>query len=379
MSHHVTHSNPDRVRGARGSSPIVASDVVADSAPVSRGNLSLGQILRWGLMVLSLVLLIRMVAANHSEIGEAIGRLLTRSWWLVAAALLMEGVWVYSLSNVYRSSIRGLGGSLGRSQALRISMGAFSLSRILPGGGAAGSIFAARAIVAHGNPVARTVASMLISWWVSMSTLALVVGVGTASGLSGDRVLPAHLVGPALVFAVLAVAGTAAVAALRVPRLRARVARGLNVVGSRLGVSADSEDWESQAVTPVAVGRLIPLIGWAALSWIVDAAALWVMFLGFGIRLHPAVLLVGYGLANLINALPELTPGWLGVLESALAATYAALGVPVGVAVMAVLSYRLVSYWLPVALGVGPALGMLRESASAANERSADCELEAVA
>ena len=65
-------------------------------------------------------------------------------------------------------------------------------------------------------------------------------------------------------------------------------------------------------------------------------------------------------LANLINALPELTPGWLGVLESALAATYAAFGVPVGVAVMAVLSYRLVSYWLPVAVGIGPALGMLR-------------------
>ena len=35
----------------------------------------------------------------------------------------MEAIWVYSLSNVYRSSIRGLG-SLGRSQALRISMGA---------------------------------------------------------------------------------------------------------------------------------------------------------------------------------------------------------------------------------------------------------------
>jgi hypothetical protein len=106
--------------------------------------------------------------------------------------------------------------------------------------------------------------------------------------------------------------------------------------------------------------RLLPLLGWAAMSWLTDAAALWVMFLGFGVRLHPAVLLVGYGLANLINALPELTPGWLGVLETALAGAYAGLGVPVGVAVVAVLCYRLVSYWLPVAAGAGPALGMLR-------------------
>ncbi|MET0696502.1 MAG: lysylphosphatidylglycerol synthase transmembrane domain-containing protein [Acidimicrobiia bacterium] len=358
---------------------MVASAVVADSARVSRRNLSLGRIVRWGLMVLSLVLLVRMGATNHSEIRESVGHLLTRSWWLVAAALLMEAIWVYSLSNVYRSSIQGLGGSLGRRQAVRISMGAFSLSRILPGGGAAGSIFAARAIVAHGNPVPRTVASMLISWWVSMSTLALVVGAGTVSGLPGDRVGPVHLVGPAVVFAVLAVAGTTAVAALRVPRFRARIARGLNVVGSRLDVSAEPEDWELQAMTPVPLRRLIPLIGWAALSWIVDAAALWVMFLGFGVRLHPAVLLVGYGLANLINALPEVTPGWLGILESALAATYAALGVPVGVAVMAVLSYRLISYWLPVAIGIGPALGMLRGRPSPVEDHRAASELEAVA
>lgn len=378
MSHHVTYSLPDRVRGARGSSPIVASEVVADSCPVSRRNLSLGRILRCGLMILSLVLLVRMGATNHTEIREAVGHLLTRSGWLVAAALILEGIWVYSLSNVYRSSIRGLGGSLGRGRALRISMGAFSLSRILPGGGAAGSIFAARAIVAHGNPVPRTVASMLISWWVSMSTLALVVGIGTASGLPGDLVDPAHLAGPALVFGVLAAVGIAAVAALRVRRFRARAARVLNVVGSRLGVSAEPRDWELQAMTSVPVRRLIPLMGWAALSWIVDAAALWVIFLGFGVRLHPAVLLVGYGLANLINALPELTPGWLGVLESALAATYAALGVPVGVAVMAVLSYRLVSYWLPVAVGIGPALDMLRGRRVPAEDQRAR-ELEAVA
>ena len=378
MSHHVTHIIPDQVRGARGSSPIVASALVADSARVSRRNLSLGRILRWGLMVLSFVLFVRMAGSTiqrsasyrppvHTERMAGGGR------------LLLEGVWVYSLSNVYRSSILGLGGSLGRGLAVRISMGAFSLSRILPGGGAAGSIFAARAIVAHGNPVPRTVASMLISWWVSMSTLALVVGAGTVSGLPGDRVEPAHLVGPAVVFAVLAVAGTAVIISLHFPRLRARVARGLNVLGSRLGVAAEPRDWELQAMTPVPIRRLMPLMGWAALSWIVDAAALWVMFLGFGVRLHPAVLLVGYGLANLINALPELTPGWIGVLESALAATYAALGVPVGVAVVAVLSYRLVSYWLPVALGIGPALGMLRGQPSPVEDHRSTGELEAVA
>jgi uncharacterized membrane protein YbhN (UPF0104 family) len=47
-------------------------------------------------------------------------------------------------------------------------------------------------------------------------------------------------------------------------------------------------------------------------------------------------------------------------MESALAAAYAALGVSAGVAIMAVLAYRLVSYWLPVGVGLIPGLKMLR-------------------
>ena len=167
--------------------------------------------------------------------------------------------------------------------------------------------------------------------------------------------------------------------ALRRPGIRVRVVSALDRVGSRLGVSASPQEWESETTTPLRLRSLSPLVGWATLSWVVDAAVLWAMFLGFGVRLHPAVLLVGYGLANLINALPELTPGWLGVLETTLAATYAALGVPVGVAVVAVLSYRLVSYWLPVAAGAGPGLQMLRTRSSSIATEQTDLELEAAA
>jgi hypothetical protein len=328
-------------------------------------------------MALSLALVVRMGLTHQAEIRDALVGLRSGKWWLVTAAVLLEGIWVFSLANVYRSSLRALGGSLTVRRAVRVSMGAFSLSRILPGGGAAGSIFAAREIVAAGNPVPRTVASMLISWWVSMCTLALVVGVGTASGLRGGVVAPAHLVGPAVVLGTLVVAGSLVILALRARPLRSRLAGRLSAMGRRLGVSAHERDWDDQATTAVSLPRLLPLLGWAATSWLIDAAALWVMFLGVGVTLHPAVLLVGYGLANLINALPELTPGWLGVLESALAAAYAGLGVPVGVAVMAVLSYRLVSYWLPVAAGLGPAIGMLRGRPSATLAHLSDRQPEA--
>lgn len=336
-------------------------------APVDPGQLTVdspaspaSRWLRRGLVVVSLGFLIRMGMANLPEIRHAAGELLTRSWWMVLLALMLEVVWTFSLANVYRASLLAFGGSLGRRQAVRVSMGAFSLSRILPGGGAAGSVFAAKEMISLGNPVPRTIASMLVSWWVSMLTLAAVVGMGTAIGIPEGHVDPAHVIGPAVVGGVLVLLGAVVFVSLRYERSRARIVSGFAKAGSRLRVEASSRDWDEVATSSVVIRRFIPLLGWAILSWVADAAALWVMFLGFGVRLHPAVLLVGYGLANLINALPELTPGWLGVMESALAAAYAALGIPVGVAVVAVLCYRLVSYWLPVAAGAGPALGLLR-------------------
>ena len=171
--------------------------------------------------MLSLGLLTRMGVTHLPEIQDALAQLLTRSWWLVAAALALEAVWLVSLSNVYRSSIRGFGGNLGRAMRSESRSVHSPSSRILPGGGAAGSVFAARAIVAQGNQVPRTVASMVVAWWVSMTTLALVVGVGTATGIPSGVVGIAHLAGPAMVLGALLLVGAIVLVALRRPSIRA--------------------------------------------------------------------------------------------------------------------------------------------------------------
>ena len=45
------------------------------------------------------------------------------------------------------------------------------------------------------------------------------------------------------------------------------------------------------------------------------------------------------------------TPGGLGAMEAALVAGFTGLGIEPGVAVAAVLSYRLATYWLPILPG----------------------------
>jgi glycosyltransferase 2 family protein len=66
------------------------------------------------------------------------------------------------------------------------------------------------------------------------------------------------------------------------------------------------------------------------------------------------VLLIGSALGS---AVP--TPGGIGGVEGAMVGAFLAVGLPVAVALPAVLAFRLVSFWLPVPAGLA-ALAWLR-------------------
>jgi uncharacterized protein (TIRG00374 family) len=68
-----------------------------------------------------------------------------------------------------------------------------------------------------------------------------------------------------------------------------------------------------------------------------------------------------------------LTPGGVGLVESAMTAALVAGGVPGGVAAASVLGWRLVSNWIPIGVGLAllPTLRRRRQPAGAAREQEA--------
>ena len=90
--------------------------------------------------------------------------------------------------------------------------------------------------------------------------------------------------------------------------------------------------------------------GWAAANWLLDAASLWVFVAAYGHRVSPVGLLVAFGLANVLAAIP-LTPGGLGVVEAVLTSTLVGFGTPSSIAIIGVATYRLVNFWLPIPIG----------------------------
>ena len=92
------------------------------------------------------------------------------------------------------------------------------------------------------------------------------------------------------------------------------------------------------------------VLAYSTLFYLCDAAALWVFLRAFGGTIDVDGLLVAFGLANLLAAIP-ITPGGLGVVETTYITTLIGFGLPRRVVTLGVASYRLAQYWFPILLG----------------------------
>lgn len=319
--------------------------------------------LRWAVMLLGFGVLARFVILGWPQIVRSVSALDGAQGGLIAMAVLIEGLWLFAQSQVYRSALVGFGGRASNRTVLRISTAAFSLSRILPGGGAVGSLYAAHQLIKLGNRPALTIGSMMTSWWVSMTSLAVIVLGGVAVGVTSYGIDPGNLIAPSVGLGVMALLGGLAWFSLNQGWLRDRLEPRIGhilekrAVGEELGDVGEALD---EIRAGMKVRTLLGVASWSTTAWVCDLTALWFCFAALGHPVSITPLVIGYGVVNLIGALPELTPGWLGVIEVSLAGVFAVWGIPVSLSVVAVLAYRLVSYWLPVAVGLGPAIRLLR-------------------
>src|SRR5262249_40610182 len=90
--------------------------------------------------------------------------------------------------------------------------------------------------------------------------------------------------------------------------------------------------------------------GFASADLLFDLASLDLMFLA--VRYQPGFgpLAVAYAVANIASAFP-IPPGGLGGVEGTLVAGTGGFGGPRPAAVLAVVGYRIVNYWLPLVPG----------------------------
>jgi lysylphosphatidylglycerol synthase-like protein len=105
-------------------------------------------------------------------------------------------------------------------------------------------------------------------------------------------------------------------------------------------------------------GMLARVVFWAGLNWLLDASALWVFLRAFNVSMQFDALIIAFGIANLLAAIP-VTPGGLGYVDTGYIGMLVGFGAAAGGAALGVAAYRFAQFFFPILLG-GVLYGTLR-------------------
>lgn len=236
----------------------------------------------------------------------------------------------------------------------RVQLATRSVTNLVPGGSAAGGTLGFRLFTEAG--VAPTAAGFAMATVGLGSAVVLNLILWTALLIS----IPLNGFNPiyvsAAIVGVLLLASAGALVYLLMEG-RDRAERVLRAIARRIPYV--QEDTASRFIHQLAdrlhdLARQPELVRrgvlWASANWLLDAAALWVLLRAFGESLNPINLIVAFGVAGVLAAIP-ITPGGLGLVEAALPSLLVGFGVPLPTATIAVLSWRLIQFWMPIPLG----------------------------
>jgi uncharacterized protein (TIRG00374 family) len=243
-------------------------------------------------------------------------------------------------------------------ESYEITMAGLAATRLFSAGGAGGILLTYWALRKAGMERRRAACRMLafLVLLYSVYLLALVVfGVLLRTDvLSGDdplsgTVIPAALAGVVLAFGLL-------IALLPEDierRIESQTSGRFGRIAQRLATAPAT--LASGVRTAIAYIRH-PRAGALAITgaigfWAANIAILWASFHAFDVSVPLGVVIQGFFIGMIANLFP-LAPGGVGAVDAGMIGAFVLFGLPSGEVFAAVLTYRVIAFWLPIPPGI---------------------------
>ena len=319
-------------------------------------------------LVLSLVLILLALGGLYFLIPKLAG--LSQTWgqlshgdpWWLAAAAPLELFSIAGYAALF-ATVFGRGEPrIDWRASVEIPLAGIAAIRLLAAAGAGAVAVTVWALRRAGMPpyaiVCRMAANIILQYTVYLGALivcglGLWTGVFAGGGTSALTVLPAVLSAGVIVVA-LSMGLLPEDSARRLNRLASRPGR-LGRLAARFATTPGILSTAVRTALGLVRDRRPGVLG-ALAYWGFDIAVLGLSFRAFGSVVPVAVLVMGYFLGTLGSLLP--LPGGIGGIEGGMIGAFVAFGVPGGRAVVAVLAYRAISFWLPTLPGIAGYLAL---------------------
>lgn len=276
-----------------------------------------------------------------------------KPWWL-GGMLLAEALSCWCLWELQALSI----GTHDRVAVATSQLAGGALGRVIPGGAATAAATQYNMLNTADVPRASIATGLAAATVLQIAALCVLPVLALPAVVFGLTVPSTLLETAVLALALFAVMFGVGIAVARSEQTLRAVGRFVVRVSCRLpGDRALDERFPDRLVIQrdEVVERLGDRVLWACAAaigrWLFDLLALEMAIQAVGANPRYSLVLLAYIAAQLLAQIP-VTPGGLGVVEAGLTATLALAGVRGGDAAVAVLAYRLVSYWLMLPAGL---------------------------
>jgi putative heme transporter len=328
---------------------------VAAEEEMPRVLLTRRQIIAFALFILSGIAFLYFVLPKLAGVGTTVRRIERGDSWWIAVGVLFEALSFAGYVVLFRSVFVRGESRIGWRESYLITMAGLVATRLFAAAGAGGVALTAWALRRSGMEsrlvACRMVAFLVLLYAIYAASL-LIDGIGLGAGLFPGGGSFAITVVPAIVAAVLfAVAGAVAVLPEDIERRLEPWASGSGRLAHWVARAATVPAFAASGIR-TAIGLIRernPGVLGALAWWGFDISVLWAMFHAFGSPPPFTVIWMAYFIGMLGNLLP--LPGGLGGVEGAMIGAFAAFGVNFNLALLAVLSYRAISFWLPTLPG----------------------------
>jgi putative heme transporter len=300
--------------------------------------------------------LVYYVIPQFAGLGPTVRRLRAGNLWWLGLGVVVEALSIGGDVVLMRGVFSRPGSRIGWKASYQITMAGAAATKLFATAGAGGIALTVWALRASGlsdaEVATRLVCFEILEYGVYMAALAI-VGLGLWFGVFAGRAPVGITLIPAG-FGLLVILIVLSMLFAEAPVERFLTARADRSSGRR------QRWWRRAASVPrslrsgltaaiAMLRRRDPSLLGALASWGFDIAALWASFRAFGHSPPPAVLVMGYYVGTLGNALP--LPGGIGGVEGGMIGAFLVFGVNGALTVLAVLAYRTISYWLPTVPG----------------------------
>jgi len=305
-----------------------------------------------------------------AKLGDA-----TPIWVVVAVAFAV--LMFFSYVALFRGVVGERVLHLEWRESYQITMAGLAATRLFSAGGAGGIVLTYWALRKAGMPrrqtACRMVAFLVLLYAVYM--LALVVfGVLLRTGvLNGASPVGLTIVPAAIAGAVILVFLLIALIPEDFERRLASFSEGYRFRRWAHRLASAPATLASGTRTAIAFMR-DPSRGGMALAgavgfWAANIGILWASFHAYGVHVPLGVVVMGFFVGMVANLFP-FAPGGVGAVDAGLIGTFVLFDLPSSSVFAAVLTYRLIAFWLPIPPGVVAFLQLRKTVANWEKERA---------